>query len=282
MAIDISEIIIDEGFKMLLPPLDDMELAGLEEQLLRDGCIHPLVLWNGILIDGHNRYGIIKEHNLAFDTISMDFDSREDVVIWIIKMQVSRRNLEPKHLSYFRGLHYNMEKLVQSTTARRSYEHDKSQIETLNEGSTARRLAEHYNVSRNTIIRDSQLANSISAIGAHSPDAKRTILAGDTRITRQEIRQWHSEPEETIREIALGIEDGTFMARRNEERALMAAESSDADDADIHPLEKMFGQMTDDFSAALRAIATQNDSIALRTALRSYIDRLEALYESVG
>jgi len=282
MAIDIYDIIIDEGFKRLLPPLDSMELVGLEEQLLRDGCMHPLVLWNGILIDGHNRYELIKKHNLKFDTISMEFDSREEVVIWIIKTQVSRRNLNPKHLSYFRGLHYNTEKLVQGASNISSRESIKSQNGTFQEGSTARRLAEHYSVSRNTIIRDSQLATSINAISEHSPEAKQIILAGRTGISRNEIREWQNEPEETIKEIAHGIEDGTFMTQRKEARLLATQETSESADAkDVQPLEKMFSQITDDFSTALRGLSTESDNTSLRIALRSYINKLEELYESV-
>ena len=50
-----AEIIIDEEFNSLLPALDEQTYAMLEENLLENGCMNPLVLWNGILIDGHNR-----------------------------------------------------------------------------------------------------------------------------------------------------------------------------------------------------------------------------------
>ena len=46
-----QEIIIDEEFRFLLPALDEETFRLLEENILEHGCLVPLVLWNGILID---------------------------------------------------------------------------------------------------------------------------------------------------------------------------------------------------------------------------------------
>ena len=50
-------------------------------------------VWNNTLIDGHNRYQIAKCHGLDFTTTDMQFNSRDDAIIWIIKNQLGRRNL---------------------------------------------------------------------------------------------------------------------------------------------------------------------------------------------
>ena len=57
----IDEIIIDPEFESKIPPLTDEELEHLEANILEEGAvIHPLILWNGILVDGHNRYHIVE------------------------------------------------------------------------------------------------------------------------------------------------------------------------------------------------------------------------------
>ena len=88
-----TELIIDAEFKELIPPLSDDELKQLEENILRDGIQDPLKVWNGTLIDGHNRYAIAKRHGLDFATTEMEFAARDDVLFWIIKNQLGRRNL---------------------------------------------------------------------------------------------------------------------------------------------------------------------------------------------
>jgi hypothetical protein len=52
--------------KNLLPPLTDAEFTGLEESILKDGCLSPLVIWNDILVDGHHRYEIFHCHSPYF------------------------------------------------------------------------------------------------------------------------------------------------------------------------------------------------------------------------
>jgi len=146
----IPEIIIDEEFKRLLPPLDEYSYCSLEENILVYGCMNPLVLWNGILIDGYNRYDIVTKHDLPFNTISLDFDSREEVKIWMIKTQIDRRNLTPMQLTYYRGLHYNIEKNLHGDIGRMSLNSPSGQNVHL-EGGTANRLSEQYRVTERTI-----------------------------------------------------------------------------------------------------------------------------------
>ena len=87
------ELIIKEEFKSLLPPLTSEEYKILEESLLVERCREPLVIWNDILVDGHNRYEICQRHGIQFRTTELEADNIEDVKIWIIDNQKGRRNL---------------------------------------------------------------------------------------------------------------------------------------------------------------------------------------------
>jgi ParB family chromosome partitioning protein len=87
-------MIIDLEFKALIPPLAPEELAQLEVNILADGCRDPLVTWQGILIDGHNRFAICSRHGLTFQTVEREFAGREAAELWMIGNQMGRRNLE--------------------------------------------------------------------------------------------------------------------------------------------------------------------------------------------
>lgn len=50
------DIKISETFKSLIPALFQEEYQNLEQSILAEGCRDSLITWNGILIDGHNRY----------------------------------------------------------------------------------------------------------------------------------------------------------------------------------------------------------------------------------
>ena len=77
----------------LLPPLKSHEFEGLERLILEDGCLNPIVLWNGFILDGHARYDICQKHNIHFKTRSLDFESEEEAAVWIINNQCARTNL---------------------------------------------------------------------------------------------------------------------------------------------------------------------------------------------
>ena len=55
---NVSTLKIDPEFKDLIPPLSSDEYEQLENNILYDGCREPLIAWNDILVDGHNRYDI--------------------------------------------------------------------------------------------------------------------------------------------------------------------------------------------------------------------------------
>jgi len=278
------EIIIDEEFRILLPQLDEETFRLLEENILEYGCRDPLVLWNGVLIDGYNRYRICKHHNIPFRTVDMEFDSREEVLIWIISNQVSRRNLTPIQLSHFRGLHYKADKKLHGSNARFCASPPSAQNEHLGSASTANRLAEHYNVSRETIKRNARLAETLTAIGEISPDIKRKILHGEIQISKSRLEALSSAPKEEIEAVALEMEAGEFIGRapRNSKQpknSVGGASGADLDSAlpEIQRLSMIISDFAADFSTMFLKL-NSGDSAELKTILRSYIDKLEELY----
>ena len=256
-----QEIIIDQEFKLLLPPLDDTTYAWLEENILEHGCLQPLVLWGGILIDGYNRYEIVQKHGLPFKTIDMEFDSRDDVTIWIISTQISRRNLTPKQLTFYRGLHYNAEKRIQGTINPHNEGNE-------NIGSTAERLANQYNVSRATIERDAVVASAITAIGKISPAAQRDIIANKIPISRKTLRQLSAGPEEGVALLVSQIEEGAFEKKKSGQ-----TESGE--------LEKEFKRITKDFYFELHNYSINGDTDSLKAASGLYMSKLEDLFGQI-
>ncbi len=88
-----SNMEIKIQFKNLLRPLEEQEYKELEESLQEYGCREPLVLWKGLLLDGHNRYEICMRHNIPFTTVEYDFPNIHRAKIWMFKNQCARRNI---------------------------------------------------------------------------------------------------------------------------------------------------------------------------------------------
>ena len=87
-------IIVKEELKAYIDPLTPDEHDALERSILAEGCRDALVLWGDVLVDGHNRYGICRQHNLPFQTVQHPhFKSMEDVHLWMIDQHLGRRSV---------------------------------------------------------------------------------------------------------------------------------------------------------------------------------------------
>ncbi|MCL2362408.1 MAG: ParB/RepB/Spo0J family partition protein [Defluviitaleaceae bacterium] len=88
-----NELKINHNFKNLIPSLSREEYLSLTESILAHGCRDAIKVWRGIIVDGHNRYAICREHGIPFETAKVRFSTRNDAVIWIIENQMGRRNI---------------------------------------------------------------------------------------------------------------------------------------------------------------------------------------------
>src|SRR5437868_10921790 len=88
------DIVVNEELKAYIDPLTPEEHQALERSILAEGCRDALVLWGEVLVDGHNRYGICKQHGLPFQTVQhAQFGSIEDVHLWMIDQHLGRRSV---------------------------------------------------------------------------------------------------------------------------------------------------------------------------------------------
>ena len=269
-----QDIIIDEEFRDLLPQLSAETYGLLEENLIANGCRDALVLWNGTLVDGHNRYEICKKHNIPFATVDKEFASRENALIWIISTQVARRSLSSMQLSNYRGLHYIMDKKNVTNTSGKNQFSKHDEDEPLFEVqpdrlSTATRLARHYKVSRATIERDAKLAEAIEAIGKTSPEARRKILSSEVSLRKKYLQDLSVKPQGDITGTATRIENGTFEKEQPVKPAPL-------------PLDAVINKLANDLYSDLQKLTKDDDTNEFKTALKACISILEDLYKRVA
>jgi polyhydroxyalkanoate synthesis regulator phasin len=87
-------IVVNEELKAYIDPLTPDEYESLERSLLTEGCRDALVLWGDTLVDGHNRYGICRKHDIPFQTVQNErFRSIDDVHLWMIEQHLGRRSV---------------------------------------------------------------------------------------------------------------------------------------------------------------------------------------------
>lgn len=95
------QIKINEVLRAYIEPLTESEYAALERSILVEGCRDALVLWQDVLVDGHNRYQICQQHGIPFKvTENTSFQNLDDVKLWMIDNNLGRRSIS----DYQRGV----------------------------------------------------------------------------------------------------------------------------------------------------------------------------------
>ena len=196
----ISPLIIDPEFESKIPPLTDDEFQQLEENILADsGVINPLIIWNGILIDGHNRYRIIQKHpDLVYHTYTMTFSDRYEAIAWICKNQLGRRNLTVEQKRYLIGKQYEAEKMRPGSN--NQYVQAKSEDDHrdhLHSGLVSERIAQEHNIGAATVRRAERYAANVDLADEALPGIKQEILLGQVKVTDKELSElFNASPEE--------------------------------------------------------------------------------------
>lgn len=103
--LSLEDLIIDKEFEELSPVLTPEEFNRLEKSVVKNGMLDPIKVWEEpctgkyIIIDGHNRYKILKKNNLVcpnwniYTITETTLKTRDDVKRWMLEQQLGRRNL---------------------------------------------------------------------------------------------------------------------------------------------------------------------------------------------
>ncbi len=170
------KLTINPEFYSLIPPISQEEYQLLEESILNEGCRDPIITWDEVILDGHNRYEICTKNDIKFKQIDKTFENENEAKIWIINNQLGRKNMSPEQISYLRGIRYNLEKKQGERTDLTSDQNDQK--------STAEKIAQETGVSAPTIRRDAQFAEAVDKL---PPEEKKKVLAGKSKKTKKEI-----------------------------------------------------------------------------------------------
>ena len=193
-----TELKIKQEFKDLIPPLSQEELQGLEKNILANGCEQAIKLWQGYIVDGHNRYQICSKHALPFKTEELVRESESQVILWIIDHQLDRRNIS----LYSRGrlILRRKEELsngqgYRSDLSEQQPHHNCGEVpDDPKDKWTDRKLAKESGISHNTLSRIAKIEEKAT------PEQKKALEKNEasinevfTKISKEEKREAREE-----------------------------------------------------------------------------------------
>lgn len=195
-----DKLIIDPEFRDKIPPLTEDEFSLLEENILSDGAVvSPLVVWDGIILDGHNRYEIIQKHpELTYAVHKMPFANRYEAISWICKHQLGRRNLTPQQKKYLIGQRYEAEKMAHGGDRKSAVAKSTDKVcPLISSHQTRASIAQESKVSEGFVQNAANYAKGVDAAEEVLPGIKQEILTGTIKPPETAVAAVaKAEPEE--------------------------------------------------------------------------------------
>ena len=177
---------IDPEFKAQIPPLTQEERKQLEENILAEGeLLAPILVWNGTIVDGHNRYEILQSHpEIPCSVRDLELETRDEVLVWICKHQLGRRNLTPEQKKFLLGKQYDAEKHdgfhgnqhtrpVPSAGAQNEHQQTAEK--------TCERIARENHISASAVRRAALFAAGVDLAEELCPGIRQRVLSGDLK-----------------------------------------------------------------------------------------------------
>lgn len=208
---------IDREFQEKIPPLTEEEFKQLRENILEDGEVYePIIVWNGVIVDGHNRYRVIKEHpEIPYRVKEMNFADRWAAIDWMCRKQLGRRNLTDEQKTYLMGKMYEARKNTQGGTGANQHTVGKEQtgqnVHSANrreiKDGTAGEIGREFGVDGRSVRRAAKFAEGVDTIRTVSPTAAEKILEGKAGVPKNVIQELSKKTDAEVAEVARAIEE---------------------------------------------------------------------------
>lgn len=197
---------VDEEFVSLIPPLQKEEFEQLRDNILKSKkVINPLIVWEGVIIDGHHRFKVICDHpEIAYQVEPITFADRYEAISWICDNQLGRRNLTPIQRTALIGRRYAAEKRTHGAAdGFRGNQHtggispnDEYTPQSKTENKTAYRIAREMGITHATVERAEKFVQGMDAAEEVLPGIAKEIFNGQIRPTHDQVAAIAKAPQE--------------------------------------------------------------------------------------
>ena len=169
-----------------------------------------MVVWNGTIIDGHNRYAVIQKHpEIPYKIKEMDFADEWAAIVWMCRNQLGKRNCSDEQKTYLIGKENEALKHTEKFHGNQ-YVGGAGLEPTTDKGKTAQKVADAHGIGYGTVIRAEKFAKGLDAADAAVPNFKDEVLTGKIKAPKSTIAQIAKLPEPDRKKAVEEIRAGTF------------------------------------------------------------------------
>ena len=186
---NLYELKIDPELQSLHIFYTEAKLQKLEENICKTGAVRPILIWNGVIVDGHKRYAIFHKRKIPFFIKEASFNNKNEIKEFICRNNLLRRDLTEEYKRYFIGKIFQI-KYAESLN-RVTVDHTSETKTEIDKGNhkckLAGNVAEQFRVSASTILSYNNYVAAIDIIYLYLPPLAEKILTSKITLTLENV-----------------------------------------------------------------------------------------------
>lgn len=200
---------IDPEFSRFSFQMTDEYYDSYKESLKFASIKNPIIVWNGLVVDGHMHYRACRELDISFNYEILPFSTRAEVIRWRCQQLLNSQSL-PTNESirycigkfYLAELDYNKYLRAQKMKTP-AQEFAAAENNSSMPNKTAVLISRIIHVSRGTVLKSSHHARAIDAIYKKCPSIAQTILREDISMSLSTMQAIAEYPQTKLRGVEL-------------------------------------------------------------------------------
>jgi len=183
----------DTDFERLSPLFSQDYLDHLEESIKAHGCLDPIDIWDGIILNGYKRYRICLKLKIEMPINEKVFACKEDAITWLCYEHLKSASVTQETGVYLIGKHY----LAQ----RQKYFHEQPPSFTKRSTfvySTAEEVSKIYHLSSGTVYKYGIYAENLDSIYDRDRQLAEYVLSGKLKVSHKTIQLMTTVQDEVL------------------------------------------------------------------------------------
>ena len=197
-----EELKTEQIFERMTVPFNKAEWKALEKSLLSEGCIYPIITWNGVILDGHKRYRICRLEEIDFGIKEMHFSSLEDAVLWVCRKRTHHLSKSRLIYKYLVGKWYTAGIII---NRRKEFSFPEENM--LSDGDTGKKkyrtsieMGRELGHNHATIEQFKRIMIALDAIALKDPELFDLLMLGEYKASYEKIQEMSGRSQRHLQE----------------------------------------------------------------------------------
>lgn len=206
----------DKEIMFLIQPSSETEYEKLEESIVNDGCLSPIIVWRGIIVDGHKRYDICSIWDIPFTIRQAKLSTRAEIYYQICCEQLKRDDLTRERRKYLIGRAYqaevekNANLYVRSNAMKDSKSHPFVPPKACNKQEIAHQVGYTFHIAHGTVQKYETYTKIINNLRDKDTTLAENILSGKIKVSHENMVELDRLPAHEVKSLTQFITENSI------------------------------------------------------------------------